>query len=147
LSAATGIEPLLVKLRQAVVTPAVKRWLTDRRQRREHALPLADLAKLTDGLARRRFDREVEAMADAVAERLAPLGGTLPDHERRAALAAVVDAFTAVADTDEAFFAADADPDKLSALVQAKASAVPARAGLSEPAAHLYRPGVRLRYV
>ncbi|GAA4717720.1 NACHT domain-containing protein [Phytohabitans rumicis] len=137
----TTVEAALVKVGQAVVVPAFRWWLAERRRREEATLPLGELInrRFTDGFARRKLEREVAAMTDAVAERLAPLqrAGDLPDHERRAALDAVVDAFTVVA-ADEALFAADADGARLAALIRVRAADRPDRAGLSDAAARLY---------
>src|SRR4051812_27413622 len=101
----TGFELVLARLSQAVVLPVVRRWLADRQHRNDARMPLSELInrRLSDRFSRRKFEREIEAMADAVAQRLASLEqiGKLPEHERRAALDAVVDTFTHVAASDE----------------------------------------------
>jgi NACHT domain len=140
----SGVEAGLLKLGQAVASYAVRSWLADRRRRDEHRLPLAELVnrRVTDGFVGRRFIREVESMADAIAERMIPLAHSdrvgLPEHERLAALDAVVDAFVLVAGDDEVLFAADVDADKLTGLVLARAQRVPRQAGLGERAYRLY---------
>jgi NACHT domain len=140
----SGVEAGLVKLGQAVATQAVRAWLADRQRHDERVLPLSELVnrRVTDGFAGRRFLRETESMADAVAERLVPLAKSdragLPENERLAALDAVVDTFAAVAGSDEVLFAADADVAKLTALMRTRARNVPVRAGLSERAHRFY---------
>lgn len=142
--AMSGVEAGLVKLGQAVAVQAVRAWLVERHQRDERVLPLSELVnrRVTDGFARRRFMREVESMADAVAERLVPLTQSdrigLPDNERLAALDAVVETFILVAGSDEVLFAADADAAKLAGLMRARAGQVPSRVGLSERAHQFY---------
>jgi hypothetical protein len=137
-----GFEILLARLSQAVVVPAVKRWLADRQHRNDARMPLSELInrRLSDRFSRRKFEREIEAMADAVAQRLAPLEqiGKMPEHERRAALDAVVDTFTRASESDEVLLAADTDADKLAAAVRAQARDASERAGLGDAGARLY---------
>ncbi|MFF0471943.1 hypothetical protein ACFYPX_31495 [Micromonospora zamorensis] len=134
----SGLEPTLLRLGSAVASAAVRWWLSDRRKRDERDLPLSELInrKITDTFGQRKAAREVEAIADAVAERVAPITGQrskeLPSNERQAALDAVVDAFTSVALADEAFLAADADGAKLAAIVRAHQRSRPEIAGLGE---------------
>jgi hypothetical protein len=140
----SGVEAGLLKLGQAVASHAVRAWLADRQRRDERRLPLAELVnrRVTDGFAGRRFAREVESMADTIAERISPLAHSdragLPEYERLAALDAVVDAFTLVAGDDEVLFAADADAGKLTSLVLERARRIPRQAGLGERAHRLY---------
>lgn len=138
----TGLESVLVKAGQAVVVPAVKRWLADRQHREEARLPLSELLnrRVTDGFSRRKLEREIQALADAVAQRLAPLEqiGDMPEHERRAALDAVATAFSRVANSDLALFGADADAGRLAAAIRSGAADVPVAAGLGEAGWHLY---------
>ncbi|MEU7869316.1 NACHT domain-containing protein [Dactylosporangium sp. NPDC049140] len=141
----TGVETALIQVGRLVVGPAVTRWLGARRQRAERELPLAELInrRVTDELSRRKVEREIEAMVDAVAERLQPLVATrfaaLPANERDAALAAVADTFGRADLTDEGLFGADADPATLAAQLRRRCADVPVRAGLSEPAERLYQ--------
>lgn len=137
----TGIEPVLIKIGQVVIAPAVKAWLGGRERRDERDRPLSGLLdrRIEDGMLRRRLDREIEAMADAVTDRLTPLANAsrLPPNERRAALAAVVDAFTKAAADDEAVFAADADPARLAALIRSRVD-LPERAALTPAGERLF---------
>ncbi|WP_326559876.1 NACHT domain-containing protein [Micromonospora sp. NBC_01796] len=138
----TGVEQVLMKLGSTIVTTACKSWLTDRQRRAEARLPLSELInrRLTDEFDRRKLHREIEAMTDAVAHRLTGLtkARSLPEHERQAALDAVVDAFTRVGATDEAFFAADADGSKLASAIRSGAADTPDRAGLGEVGRRMY---------
>ena len=142
----SSLEALLVKAGHAVVVPAVKKLLADRRHRDEIALPLSELInrRTTDVFVRRKFEREVEAMADVVAMRLAPLEdlGTMPENERRAALDAVITAFTKVVASDESAFAADIEAAALAALIRARAADVPITAGLNNAAQELYERAI-----
>ncbi|WP_433085906.1 NACHT domain-containing protein [Dactylosporangium sp. CA-052675] len=141
----TGIETALMQLGRLVVRPAVTRWLGERRKRAERELPLAELInrRVSDEFARRKVEREIETMVDAVAERLQPLLATrfagIPDHERDAALAAVADTFGRADLSDEGLFGADLDPATLAAQLRRRCRDAPARAGLSEPAERLYQ--------
>jgi NACHT conflict system protein/NACHT domain-containing protein len=136
----TGIETALVNVGRAVVTPFVTRWLGGRRQARERSLPLSDLLqqKAADEFTRRRGERQIEAVVDDVAERLAPLITTrfaaLPEHEAVASLDAVADTFRRADLSDEALFAADVDPARFAAHLRASAPPV----ALSELGQRLY---------
>jgi hypothetical protein len=118
--------------------------LTDRRARDERSLPLGELInrRITDGFGQRKLAREVESMADAVAARLAAVGWSdragLADNERRAALAAVVDAFSAVVDSDNVLFSSDLDATMLASLIRSSAADVPVRAGLNDAGRRLF---------
>ncbi|MFG2878018.1 NACHT domain-containing protein [Streptomyces sp. NPDC048337] len=79
---------------------------------------------------------EIRRLAQALADRMGPVCADLPDHERQAALDAVVDAFAGLGALDaEALFAADLDPATLTGSVLAHTPP----AGLSAPADAAYR--------
>src|SRR6476660_3524032 len=135
-----SMDPLL-KTAHSVVTPAVRWWLADRRARAERTLPLNELidVRVTDNFRRRSLRREVEAMCDAVAERVLPLYEAelagLDEAERQAAFAAVADAFERGELTDEALFAADLDAAVIARRLRERLGD---RHGLGEPGRRLY---------
>lgn len=136
----TGIETALVNVGRAVVTPLFTKWLSGRRETRERTLPLSDLLrqKATDEFTRRRGERQIESVADEVAERLKPLIATrfaaLPENEAVAALEAVADTFRRSDLSDDALFATDLQPERL--LAHLRLGQPPA--GLSELGERLY---------
>ncbi|MGH3976653.1 MAG: NACHT domain-containing protein, partial [Pseudonocardiaceae bacterium] len=134
-TAATGIG-------KQVVTHAVRTWLGARRARVERDAELIDLVRISvpDHFRQRRLVRQLEDLADQIAERLRPIYEhefrTVADNERAAALLGVVDALEAADLTDETLFAVDVDARKLARLVRKR---VPVRrVGLAEPAERLY---------
>ncbi len=134
-TAATGIGKL-------VVTHAVRTWLGARQERAERDAELIDLVRLSvrDYFQQRKLVRQLEELADQIAERLRPIYEhefrNVADNERVAALLAVVDALEAADLTDDTLFAVDVDARKLARLVRER---VPVRrVGLAEPAERLY---------
>src|SRR5918997_1107324 len=134
-TAATGIG-------KQVVTHAVRTWWGARRERAERDAELIDLVRLgvRDHFQQRKLIRQLEDLADQIAERLRPVYEhdfrDLPENERVAALLAVVDALQDADLTDETLFAVDVDARKLARLVRRR---VPVRrVGLAEPAERLY---------
>lgn len=131
------MEPVVLRVGGTLVGSAMKLWLTHRKGRAERTKPLVDLvgARLTDDFQRRRFNREVEALVDVVAERLLPLCRQevpgLPEHERLAAMAEVVSAFEHADLSDAGLFDVDVDPAKLARRLRA---GLPGGAGLGEAA-------------
>ncbi|RSM64177.1 NACHT domain-containing protein [Kibdelosporangium aridum] len=108
-----------LRLAQNLIKPVAQAVISDRRQRANRSLPLAELINVTvfDDYKRRKLSREIEAMCDAVAERLEAFysgeWSGLEDAERALAMEAVVDAFAKADLSDGAFFEVDADPVKL----------------------------------
>ncbi|RKT54102.1 NACHT domain-containing protein [Saccharothrix australiensis] len=133
-----------LRLAKVVVESLVRRLLADRQRRDERSRPLSELinVSLVDDYQRRKLRREIEAMRDAVAQRLDSFSGQewngLAEGDRNAALAAVVDAFESADLSDAAFLAADADPLRLARDIRATVPALPAEAGLSGPASAYY---------
>ena len=125
-----------------VVTHAVRTWWGARRERTERDAELINLVRLGvwDHFQQRKLVRQLEDLADQIAERLRPVYEQdfrdLPENERAAALLAVVDALQGADLTDATLFAVDVDARKLARLVRER---VPVRrAGLAEPAERLY---------
>jgi NACHT N-terminal Helical domain 1 len=134
-AAATGIG-------KQVVTHAVRTWWGARRERAERDAELIELVLLgvRDHFQRRKLVRQLEDLADQIAERLRPIYEydfrTVPENELVAALLAVVDALQGADLTDATLFAVDVDARKLARLVRER---VPVRcAGLAEPAERLH---------
>ncbi|WP_410598364.1 NACHT domain-containing protein [Amycolatopsis sp. lyj-90] len=129
----------------AVVSSAVKSWLTNRRATAEQDSSLAELVqtRMGVGFSRRRFDREVEALVDVVSERLVLLcRQEIPDldeGERLAALAEVASAFERANLADADLFEVDVDASKLARRLRANLPDVPERAGLGDAATWFYR--------
>lgn len=127
-----------------MVRSAVKLWLTNRKNAAERDKSLAELVqtRMGAGFSRRRFDREIEALVDVVAERLALLSRQeipeLDDGERMAALAEVANAFEQADLADADLFQLDVDAAKLARRLRANLPDAPERAGLSEAATWFY---------
>ncbi|GHE62140.1 NACHT domain-containing protein [Streptomyces vinaceus] len=84
-------------------------------------------------------DPEIRRLTQALASRMGPACGSLPEHERLAALDAVADAFATLGPlTPESLFAVDLDPAALAATLP------PPPPGLSPPAGALYGRLIRL---
>lgn len=139
------MEPVVLRVGTAVVSSAVKLWLTNRKGAAERDKPLAELVntRMGAGFSRRRFDREVEALVDVVAERLVPLCQQeipeLDEGERLAALAEVASAFERADLSDADLFQVDVDAAKLARRLRSYLPDAPERAGLGEAATWFYR--------
>ncbi len=137
------VEVALLRAAGSAVTPAVTRWLGHRRAKRERGTPLVDLvgAGITDSLGVRRAGRRLDDIVDTVYERLQPLvhrDRALPDNEVAAALTAVAETLEAADLSDAAVFADGVDPALMATRLRRQLPGIPDRAGLSEPAVHLY---------
>ncbi|MDS0134406.1 MULTISPECIES: NACHT domain-containing protein [unclassified Amycolatopsis] len=135
----------MLKVGTAVVSSAVKSWLTSRKGKVERESSLAELvqARMGGGFSRRRFDREIEALVDVVSERLLLVCRQevpdLDDGERSAALAEVAAAFERADLADADLFEVDVDPAKLARRLRATLPDAAERAGLSEAATWFHR--------
>jgi NACHT domain len=140
----TGLEGTLLAVGKAVATRAGSLWLADRRSKQERASDLSSLIRLnfSDRFLQRGVERQIDSIADDVAQRLEPFRiaefGGLPENERLAALTAVTETFMTADLGDEAFFDADADPIKLSRQLRMTTPDAAARSLLSEAAARYY---------
>jgi hypothetical protein len=139
-----ALEGVLLSVGKAVATRAASIWLDDRRLKQERTSDLSKLiqSRFSDRFQQRGVERQLESIADDVAQRLEPFRiaefGGLPNNERLAALNAVIDTFMAADLGDESFFAADGDPIRLSRQLRATTPNAVSRSLLSEPAAYYY---------
>lgn len=138
------MEALVLHTCNVLVRSVFKLWLSDRRNQHDRTRPLSELLnlRLTDDFQRRKFSREMEAMTDAVAQRLLPLCrqefAGLDEADRNAALAEVVKAFENADLSDDALFAVDVDAAKLARQLRRSLPNAAQTAGLGEAASSFY---------
>ncbi|MFC0104792.1 NACHT domain-containing protein [Kibdelosporangium aridum] len=136
-----GLEAAAVKVGQAVAQHAAREWLRRRRAAGERASSLAELAaaELSSPLSRGKLANALESIGLGAAEQLESFLAVefrdLPDNEVAAAASAAVEALQATDLSDEALFAADADPEILARGIR---RTVPRGAGLSPAGVVLY---------
>ncbi|MFI5665932.1 NACHT domain-containing protein [Streptomyces sp. NPDC051704] len=133
----TGFETVLLRVAGTAAGALVKSLLTRSPGAGLTADPAAPAPR------RRRptelGDPEIRHLTQTLASRMGPVCGSLPEHERLAALDAVADAFTTLGPlTADALLAADLDPSALAATLP------PPPPGLNEAAQRLYRDLVAL---
>jgi len=140
-----SLDEAALNIGRQLVRHAVTAWLDVRREQAQRGRDLTDLlaVAVVDRFHRRDLARQFEQIGDEAARRLQPLYsvefGDLPENERAAALAAVVDALTAADLSDRTLFTADAEPLKLAARVRAAVPDMARQAGLNDTATALYR--------
>ena len=134
-------EVIAVQVARGVVSRAVRIWLGSRRREQERTLAMGQLIRLrVPGLrAQRSVERQFEQIADSVAARLEPLCehefSHMPDNDRQAVVAAVVDVFAHADLSDEAIIGTDADAVEWARRIRARAAP---DAGLGEAASRFY---------
>ncbi|MEU6747060.1 NACHT domain-containing protein [Spirillospora sp. NPDC046719] len=139
-----SVEVAALRVGASVARLAVGRWLAGRSTRDAAGKDLTELIRtgFPDEIKRRRVQRQFEGIADAVAERLLTFAGTefggLTDGDRDAALFEVVRTLDNADLSDDALFAADADPVKLARGLRSRLPARRAEFELGEVGAHLY---------
>ncbi|MFV2172563.1 NACHT domain-containing protein [Actinomadura sp. LOL_016] len=139
-----SLEVAAMRVGASVANLAVGRWLAGRSTRDGAGKELTELIKtgLPDELRRRSVNRQIEGIADSVTERLLTFAGHefrgLTDGDRAAALHQVVLTLDRADLSDDAWFAADADPVKLSRGLRSRLSARKAEFELGEAGARLY---------
>ncbi|MGI5233346.1 NACHT domain-containing protein [Actinoallomurus sp. CA-142502] len=137
----TGVEGVAAAVGRTVVQRAAREWLAARSARRDGKKDLAELLRtgFPDRFARRRLDRQLDEIVDAVERRLDPLirgeYASLAENDRAAVAAEVGDTMKHADLSDHALFAADADPVRLARHL---------REGLRGSPAHLGEAGARL---
>ncbi|MDX8148436.1 NACHT domain-containing protein [Lentzea sp. BCCO 10_0061] len=129
-----------LRLAKALVDPLVRTMLSERRRRDERSRPLSDLinVSLLDDYKKRKFRREVEAIRDAVAQRLESFSigewANFDEGDRAATLSAVADAFESANLTDTVLMATNANPVQLARHIRSSIEANHTAIGLSGPA-------------
>ncbi|MFE0593089.1 NACHT domain-containing protein [Micromonospora echinospora] len=137
------IETAATGLAKAVVTRAVGQWLGHRQARDARSLDLSELVATTfrDRIVRRKAEAQIRSLVTEVTERIEQTFGTeygnLPEHEVAATLDTVGRVLTDGVASDERLFAADADPVRLTRVLQPSYTVAAERAGLSEAATRL----------
>src|SRR5262249_41887161 len=116
-----------------------------RRSRAEREMSLVELANARGiGLIpQRRLNRQLEQLAEAIADKLDPVvesaAARIPANERNAALAGVATAFELADLSDEALFDANLDESKLLTVIEEQSASARSSLALSEQAEALYR--------
>jgi hypothetical protein len=137
----TGLEAAVGAAGKAVARRAAREWLAVRAAASDRDRDLTELIELSlrDRIRRRRLELQLEDIAYSVEERLTPLVEQeyrdLDDGSREAVLRDVVAALTRADLSDDALFAADADPVNLARRVRAL---VPPSVGLGAAERRLY---------
>ncbi|WP_051399480.1 NACHT domain-containing protein [Haloechinothrix halophila] len=133
-----------LKVGSEVVKHVVHRWFDLRRAEHARNAELTDLLELSisDIRTRRKLARQLEDIVDQVADKLEPLYEQefreVPENERAAALAAVVEVLQVTDLSDKALFAADADARKLAIAIRARIPRTSSTTLLSVGAQSLY---------
>ncbi|MGA4987320.1 NACHT domain-containing protein [Nonomuraea bangladeshensis] len=136
-----ALETAALKVGTAVGERAVRTWLSARSTGESSSKPLIELmrARFPDHLVRRKAERQLDDIADAVTARVLKLCGHefpgLGEDDRLVVLAEVRDTLARADLSDRALLAADADPVRLAREVR---RALPAPQDLGEPQSRLY---------
>jgi hypothetical protein len=140
----TGMEAAAIGLGTAVIKVAMKLWLQDKPVAADAALSVIDVlsSRIPGALDRRRFNRLVQHLEEAVVLRLKPLlereFSALEDNEKEAATDAVRHTFDRAALTDDDLFDFDLDAGYLDRYLRSAVPEVPRERGLSEAGAAFY---------
>lgn len=136
-----ALETAALKVGTAVGERALRTWLTARSADESTRRPLVELMRVRfpDHFVRRKAERQLDDIADAVAARVLKLCGHefpgLGDDDRLVVLAEVRGTLAAADLSDRALLSADADPVR---LVRAIRQALPAPKDLGEAQSRLY---------
>ncbi|MEU4515466.1 NACHT domain-containing protein [Nonomuraea wenchangensis] len=136
-----ALETAALKVGTAVGERAVRTWLSARSTGESSSKPLIELmrARFPDHLVRRKAERQLDDIADAVTARVLKLCGHefpgLSEGDRLVVLAEVRDTLARADLSDRALLAADADPVRLAREVR---RALPAPKDLGEVQSRLY---------
>jgi hypothetical protein len=139
-----SVEVAALGVGKSVAQLVIGRWLSDRATKATISVDLVDLIKtgFPDEIKRRRAERQFEAIADSVTERLLTFTkqefGGLRNGDREAVLYQVVLALDRADLSDEALLADDMDPVKLARRLRATLAARQADLQLGEAGARLY---------
>ncbi|WP_219517383.1 NACHT N-terminal Helical domain 1-containing protein [Nonomuraea ceibae] len=136
-----ALETAALGLGKAVGTRALHTWLTSRAGAESRGKDLVELmrSRFPDQLVRRKAERQIEDVADAVTARVLKVCAHefagLGDDDRVIVLAEVTATLARADLSDRALLAADADPVRLSRAVR---ESLPAPRDLGEAASRLY---------
>ncbi|MEV0821780.1 NACHT domain-containing protein [Nonomuraea rubra] len=136
-----ALETAALKVGTAVGERAMRAWLTSRSAGESSRLPLVELmrTRLPDQLVRRKAQRQLDDIADAVTARVMKLCGHefpgLGDEDREVVLAEIQHTLTLADLSDGALLAADADPVRLARGLR---RSLPAPGDLDEGQSRLY---------
>ncbi|MEV4016090.1 NACHT domain-containing protein [Nonomuraea angiospora] len=136
-----ALEAAALKVGTAVGERAMRTWLTARSTDESSRRPLVDLMRVRfpDHLVRRKAERQLEDIADAVTARVLKVCGHefpgLGEEDRPVVLAEVRDTLVRADLSDRALLAADADPVRLARAIR---QTLPTPRDLGEAQARLY---------
>ncbi|RFS85156.1 NACHT domain-containing protein [Actinomadura spongiicola] len=139
-----SVEVAALRVGGSVAQLAVGRWLAGHTTRDAAGKDLIELIKtgLPDEIRRRRVQRQLDVMAESVAERILTFAGHefrgLDDGDREAALHEVTRTLEGADLSDEALFAVDVDPVKLARGLRSRMPGRRAEFELGEAGARLY---------
>ncbi|MCO5971153.1 NACHT domain-containing protein [Actinoallomurus soli] len=139
-----ALEAVAVAVGKALGRHLAQTWLTGRSAEQERARDLVDLlqTRFPDRIVRRRFERQIDDIADQVAERLLTMCGHeyggLRENDKAAALAEVAQTLAGADLSDRALLATDLDPARLAAHVRAGLPRRGLDGQLGEAGARLY---------
>jgi hypothetical protein len=120
-----SLEAAAVAVGRAVGKQLVVAWVGEQQAERRRDAELSELiqVRFPDRLVRRRLTRQIDDVADQVAERLLALCGHeyrgLRKNDEAAALTAVADTLAAADLSDQELFAADVDAARVAGRVRA----------------------------
>ncbi|TDD40950.1 hypothetical protein E1286_33655 [Nonomuraea terrae] len=136
-----ALETAALKVGTAVGERALRTWLTARSTDESTRTPLVELMRVRfpDHFVRRKAERQLDDIADAVVARVLKLCGHefpgLGDDDRLVVLAEVRDTLARADLSDRALLSADADPVRLARAIRAT---LPAPNDLGEAQSRLY---------
>ncbi|MCO5992230.1 NACHT domain-containing protein [Actinoallomurus rhizosphaericola] len=139
-----ALEAVAVAVGKALGRHLAQTWLTGRSAEQERARDLVDLlqTRFPDRIVRRRFERQIDDIADQVAERLLTMCGHeyggLRENDKAAALAEVAQTLAGADLSDRALLATDLDPARLASHVRAGLPRRGLDGQLGEAGARLY---------
>ncbi|WP_324987167.1 NACHT domain-containing protein [Streptomyces sp.] len=130
---------------RAVVDRASRQWLSDRKNSSDRAKPLTDLIGLNfrDAISRRRFERQLEDIADSVAERLQEMSRieyqSLDEGDKAIAIEAATRTVSEADLSDAALFGVDLEGVALARSILTETGKRIAELGLSESGESFFR--------
>ncbi|WP_306204981.1 NACHT domain-containing protein [Actinoplanes sp. RD1] len=144
-----AVETILLRIATTVATVGGKALIAGRRSAAERRMSLTELAgaRGLGLLPQRRLHRQLEQLAETIADRLVPLAeaelATMPTAERDLVLEAVAGTLEAADFTDEVLFEANLDEAALVRLTGPGSGAVLGRLAVGEEAEAFYHRMIR----